>query len=407
MEQVLTAPLPGTAFTMKRLSYRVESIDLLRGFVMIVMALDHVRDFFHVTAFTDDPLNLATTTPALFFTRWITHFCAPVFVFLCGTSGWFQHMRKSNKELSTFLITRGLWLVLVEIIIINFSFSFDPHYSIIGLQTIWSIGISMIILGLVIWLPFPLIFALGLIIVLGHNLLDFYEAGHSPNYSMGYAFLHHQGIYPLWGNHSLLIMYPFLPWAGLMMLGYCFGKLFTSYDGYQRKRLLTFLGVGILLLFIALRTINIYGNPEPWTVQKNHLFSFLSFIDTHKYPPSLLYMCMTIGPALLFIAWAGNAKNTLTRFITVYGRVPFFYYVLHFFLIHILSALFFFSRGHSFAEGMKGAAQGYANFIIPGEGYPLWVVYVVWIFVVLSLYPVCKQFSRYKLTHRQWWLSYL
>jgi uncharacterized membrane protein len=407
MEQVLAAPLSQTSIPLKRLSYRIESIDLLRGFVMIVMALDHVRDFFHISAFTDDPLNMATTTPALFFTRWITHFCAPVFVFLAGTSGWFQHMRKSTKELSGFLITRGLWLVMVEIFIINLAYSFDPNYTVIGLQTIWSIGISMIFLGLAIWLPFPVLLSLGLIIVLGHNSLDFYEAGHTTPFSFTYSIIHHPGIFPLWGNHNLLIMYPFLPWAGLMILGYCFGKLFTSYEGYQRKRILALMGVGIILLFIALRTINIYGNPEPWTVQKNKLFTFLSFIDTHKYPPSLLYMCMTIGPAILFIAWAQSAKNSLTRFIIVFGRVPFFYYVLHFFLIHIMRTLFFFFRGHSFSEGMSDVANGIPNFVIPNEGYPLWVVYAVWMFVVLSLYPVCKWFSQYKLTHRQWWLSYL
>jgi len=406
MEQVLAAPLSQTAIPLKRISYRIESIDLLRGLVMIVMALDHVRDFIHVTGFSDDPLNMATTTPALFLTRWITHYCAPVFVFLAGTSGWFQHMRKSTKQLSSFLITRGLWLALVEIIIVNFSFSFDPVYSIIGLQTIWAIGISMIILGLVIWLPFQLIFGLGLVIVFGHNLLDFYEARQAAPYSLGYSLLHHQGFFPLWGQHHLLVMYPFLSWSGLMMLGYCFGKLFTSYNGFQRKKILTFLGVGVILFFMALRTLNIYGNPEPWMVQKNQLFTFFSFIDTHKYPPSLLYMCMTIGPAILFIAWGGHIKNGLTRFITVFGRVPFFYYIIHFFVIHLISALLFFSRGHSFAEGMSGAAKGFANFIIPGEGYSLWVVYAVWIFVVISLYPVCKWFSQYKLTHRQWWLSY-
>jgi uncharacterized membrane protein len=407
MEQVLAAPLSQTTIPLKRISYRIESIDLLRGFVMIVMALDHVRDFFHITSWTDDPLNMATTTPALFLTRWITHFCAPVFVFLAGTSGWFQHQRKSTKELSRFLITRGLWLVLVEVLIINFAFSFDPNYSFIGLQTIWSIGISMIILGLAIWLPFPIILALGLLIVLGHNSLDFYEARHVPPYGFIYSLLHHQGGFPLWGNHVLFIMYPFLPWAGLMMLGYCFGKLFTSYSGAQRARVLTLLGTGIILFFIALRTINIYGNPEPWTVQKNQLFTFLSFIDTHKYPPSLLYMCMTIGPAILFVAWAGHIKNSFTRFVTVFGRVPFFYYVLHFFLIHIISSLFFLSRGHTVAEGMQGAAKGLPNFVAPTEGYSLWVVYAVWIFVILSLYPLCKWFSEYKKTHSQWWLSYL
>ncbi|HET7898374.1 MAG TPA: hypothetical protein VFL47_11900, partial [Flavisolibacter sp.] len=209
-------------------------------------------------------------------------------------------------------------------------------------------------------------------------------------------------------EHSLLILYPFLSWAGLMMLGYCFGKLFLLYDGLQRRKVLTWLGLGVIGFFIALRATNWYGNPEPWTHQKTALFTILSFVDTHKYPPSLLYMCMTIGPAILFVAWLGTAKNRLTNIITVYGRVPFFYYVLHFFFIHLLSMLAFFSRGHSFAEGVHhGDNPTIFNFTTPGEGYSLGIVYLVWLFVVASLYPLCQWFSQYKLKHRQRWLSYL
>lgn len=389
-------------------SYRIDSIDLLRGLVMVIMALDHTRDFFHAEAWTDDPLNLATTTPFLYFTRWITHFCAPVFVFLAGSSAWFQSQRKSKKDLSGFLISRGLWLVFIEVFVITFAFSFDVHYSTIGLQTIWSIGISMIVLGLVIWLPFASIFALGSIIVLGHNSLDYYEASMKSSPGWWYDMLHSGGIHKLWGNHTLFFFYPFLSWSGLMMLGYCFGKLFTSYQGLQRKKILIWLGIGAILFFIALRSINEYGNPGHWSAQKNTLYTFLSFMDVHKYPPSLLYMCATIGPAILFLAFAGNTKTRLTKFITVYGRVPFLYYVLHFFLIHILSAIFFFARGHSFAEGLKDQAGLVPKFMVPGEGYSLWIVYGVWLFVVLSLYPVCKWFSDYKLKHKEKkWLSYL
>jgi len=397
---------------LEKKSYRIESIDLLRGLVMIIMALDHTRDFFHKTAFTDDPLNFATTTPALFMTRWITHFCAPVFVFLAGTSAFFQGSRKSTAELSRFLITRGLWLVLIEVFVINLAVTFDPTYTVTGLQTIWAIGISMIILGLVIWMPFSAILTLGLIIVFGHNALDFYEKQFPPNhtYNIAYSFLHRPGFYSLGGGRSLLILYPVLSWAGLMMLGYCFGRLFTRYEGAERKKILAGLGIGIILFFIALRATNLYGDASHWTTQKNTLFTVFSFINTVKYPPSLLYMCMTIGPAILFIGLWGNIKNGVTRFVTVYGRVPFFYYVLHFTLIHLLSTAAFFIRGHSFAEGIYTTGQGPLppfNFIIPGEGYSLWVVYLVWIFVFVSLYPLCKWFSQYKQTHKQWWLSYL
>lgn len=410
MEQVLTTPagIPvSTALPQKRAGYRIDSIDLLRGLVMVIMALDHTRDFLHAPAWTEDPLDMTTTTPVLFLTRWITHFCAPLFVFLAGTSAWFQSSRKTKKELSLFLIYRGLWLVFIEVAIINFAFSFDPHYSFIGLQTIWSIGISMILLGLAIWLPFSALLTIGLLIVLGHNSLDFYEAKHTGNYGFVYSLLHHQGFFPLSKGHSLFIVYPFLPWTGLMMVGYCFGKLFTSHEGTQRRKILTRLGIGIILFFIALRATNLYGDPHPWTVQKNTLFTFLSFINTHKYPPSLLYMCMTIGPGILFLAWAGSIKTRLSSIITVYGRVPFFYYVLHFYLIHLVSALLSFTRGHSFAEGIHDASNFLPNFIYPNEGYSLWFVYGMWLLIVASLYPLCKWFSEYKKTHKQWWLSYL
>ena len=411
MDIALTAQssAPPLILTPAKTSYRIDSIDLLRGLVMIIMALDHTRDFFHTEGMTGNPLDLATTTPFLYFTRWITHFCAPVFVFLAGTGAFFQSQRKSKKELSWFLISRGLWLLLVEIFVMNFAFSFDVHYSLIGLQTIWSIGISMIILGLVIWLPFTAILVLGSVIVLGHNALDYYEAGLKESPGWFYDLVHHVGFYKLWDGHSLLILYPFLSWCGLMMLGYCFGKFFLSVESKQRKRMLTWLGLGIILLFAILRYTNNYGDPGKWSTQKNGLYTFLSFMNVQKYPPSLLYMCATIGPAILFLAFFGKVRNGLTKFITVYGRVPFFYYILHFFLIHFVSAIFFLLRGHSFREGLQPHTQGILpQFMVPGEGVSLFWVYVIWMCVVLSLYPACKWFSDYKMKHREkWWLSYL
>jgi uncharacterized membrane protein len=390
-------------------SYRIDSIDLLRGLVMIIMALDHTRDFFHKEAWTDDPLNLATTTPLLYFTRWITHLCAPIFVFLAGSGAYFQGLRKSKKELTNFLLTRGLWLIFVELIIMNFSFSFDIHFSLIALQTIWSIAISMIILSLMIWLPFNVILITGAVIVLGHNTLDFYEANLKTSPGWLYDLIHHPGFFKLWDNHNLLILYPFLSWTGLMMVGYCFGKLFLKYEGVQRKKVLLWLGIGVLVFFILLRAANVYGDPDKWSTQKSSLYTFLSFMNVHKYPPSLLYMCATVGIGILFLSFFGNVRNSLTRFITVYGRVPFFYYILHFYLLHLIAMFFFLARGHSFSEGIHHNNAGFLpNFIIPGEGYSLWVVYAVWISVVLVLYPLCKWFSDYKMRHRdKKWLSYL
>jgi uncharacterized membrane protein len=390
----------------KAKSARINSIDLLRGFIMIIMALDHTRDFLHTVAWTEDPLNLATTTPFLYFTRWITHLCAPNFVFLAGVSIYFQSLRKTKKELSSFLLKRGLWLIFVEIFIVNLEFSFDFHFSFFALQVIWAIGISMIILGLLIWLPYTAILIIGAVIILGHNTLDYYEATLKQQPPWWYSLLHMPGIYKLAENRNLLIFYPFLPWTGLMIMGYCFGKLFLKFEGSKRKRMLLLLGCGLLLFFVVLRFTNTYGDPGKWSVQKNGLYTFLSFMNVRKYPPSLLFMCATVGLAFLFLAFAGHANNRLSKFITVYGRVPFLYYVLHFFLIHLIATCFFFARGHSAGEGIH-IGQEIPDFIIPGEGVSLPYVYLIWICVVLVLYPVCKWFSQHKHTRRDWWLSYL
>jgi uncharacterized membrane protein len=403
----LRSKQPSQTAHQQETGYRINSIDFLRGLVMIIMALDHTRDFFHNGAMTSDPTNLATTTPILFFTRWITHFCAPVFVFLAGTSGFLQSLRKSKKELSLFLVKRGLWLVLVEVTIITLGITFDIRFSTIILQTIWAIGISMVFLGVAVWLPFRAILAIGLLIVLGHNSLDYYEAKQGQNFGLFYSLLHRMNFLPLGGNRELAIVYPFLSWTGLMLLGYCFGKLLTAYEGARQKRILTLLGAGIILFFIVLRATNVYGDPFPWSAQKNMLFTIFSFVNTTKYPPSLLYTCMTIGPAVLFIAWAGSLKNRLAKIITVYGRVPFFYYVLHFYLIHTVTLIFSLFRGHSFAEGAAGFPNLPFKFVFPGEGLSLALCYVVWITIVAALYPACKWFSQYKKTHKQWWLSYL
>ena len=397
MQQTLTAN-----------SKRIETIDLLRGLVMIIMALDHTRDYFHSVANVNDPLDLATTTPFLYFTRWITHFCAPTFVFLSGVSAWLQSRRKTKKELSRFLITRGLWLVIMEVAVIGLAITADIHYGFLFLQTIWSIGISMIILGLVIWLPFNAILALGLLIVLGHNSIDFAEASRNGNVPVWWSFLHRPTVVTLDAHHSIGVFYPFLPWAGLMMLGYCCGKIFSNIETPRRNKILLWMGTGALLLFIVLRFIDFYGDPGHWMSQKNLLYTFLDFMDVQKYPPSLLYMCATVGCALIFLAVVKNTKSRLAKIIIIYGRVPFFYYILHFYLLSTLNIILYLSRGHSLAEGMKDVPGMPFKFGTPGEGYNLWVVYGIWIAVVVALYPLCKWYDNYKTNHKEkWWLSYL
>ena len=385
---------------------RISSVDLLRGAVMIIMALDHTREYFHIAA-TSNPLDLNTTTPILYFTRWITHICAPVFVFLSGTSAYLQSARKSKKELSIFLLTRGLWLILAEVTIVNLLFTFDLTFDVIALEVIWAIGISMVILGLVIWLPFNIILAIGLLIVLGHNALDFYERGQTGPFSAGYNLIHRVGFHQLSDKRQLLILYPFLPWTGLMILGYCLGKVLLNSDPAYRKKFLMITGISTIALFIILRFINVYGDPFRWSSQANGFYTFLSFINASKYPPSLFFISMTIGPALLLMAWWDSIQNGFTRIVSVYGRVPFFYFLTHFFLIHLFSAIAFFLRGHSFAEG-AGNPGTFINFIQAGEGVQLRYVYLIWLSVVIVLYPICKWYDNYKTNHKEKkWLSYL
>jgi len=391
---------------------RIESIDILRGIAMVLMALDHARDYFHITANTDDPLNLLTTTPALYFTRWITHFCAPIFVFLSGTSVYLQGLRKTKKELGIFLLKRGLWLIFAEWVIVTFAWSFNPSFNIFSFQVIWAIGISMFIIGLLILmrLSYTSIFILGLIIVFGHNILDIPEA--APGFKAGFWWdLFHHGHfspYRLGPDHYVLLVYPFPPWTGLMMLGYCAGKLYSpDFSMVQRRKILTFTGLGLILFFAVFRYFNIYGDTENWTGQKNGLYTFLSFMNVNKYPPSLLFLSITIGPSLVLLAFIEKIKNRVSGIFSVYGRTAFFYYIIHLYLIHLVAAICFFARGHAFKEGLH-SSRFLFYFIAPGEGYHLWTVYGVWIAVVIILYPLCRRYDKYKQGHKdKWWLSYL
>nr|WP_315149033.1 heparan-alpha-glucosaminide N-acetyltransferase domain-containing protein [uncultured Flavobacterium sp.] len=395
----------------KILSKRIQSIDILRGIVMVIMALDHTRDFFHLSAWTDDPLNLETTTPALFFTRWITHFCAPTFVFLSGVSIYLQSLRKTKPELSVFIIKRGVWLIFVELMIVSFAWSFNPAFERFPLGVIWAIGVSMFILGFLIRLPYKVILGLGLLIVFGHNLLDFPEAAIGFNGGFWLDLLHSSkwSSYHFIGESNLIIAYPFLPWLGLMMVGYCAGKLFSpQFDTARRKKLLTQIGIGLLVLFVVLRDINIYGDPVKWSQQKDGLYTFFSFINIHKYPPSLLYLCVTIGCALLLLPYLEKLENRFTKISVIFGRTAFFYYILHLYLIHVLAMISFYIHGHTLEKIAEAESVFKWKFIVPGEGFGLLGVYLIWIFVILCLYPLCKWYDKYKTNNKEkWWLSYL
>ncbi len=383
---------------------RIVSIDLLRGVVMVIMALDHVRDYFHADAFIFDPVDLSQTNVPLFFTRWITHFCAPVFVFLAGTSAFLVGERKGKKDLSVFLLTRGLWLIFLEFTVVNFGWAMDIHFSATLLQVIWVLGASMVLLAAIIHLPKSIILVLGVLLVGGHNLLDGIQV-ESPTWkAIGWSVLHSPNLFQF-NSWSVFIVYSLLPWLGVMTLGYCFGSLYKS-DVTNRRRMLFGIGTSAIALFIILRAFNIYGDPAPWTTQPSAVFSFLSFLNTSKYPPSLLYILMTLGPAIVFLAVTDGFTKFFRPLVSV-GRVPLFYYVLHIYLAHGLAIL---------AAGLTGF--GYSSMIaivlwfdvpaLKGYGFSLATVYAIWIFVVILLFPICNWYDAYKTSHREKrWLSYV
>jgi uncharacterized membrane protein len=352
-------------------------------------------------------MDVATTTPFLYFTRFITHYCAPIFILLAGTSIYLQRFRKSTGKLSVFLFKRGLWLIFVEVVIITFAWTFDFTFHSLILQVIWAIGICMMLMGLIIRLPYNVILIGGLILVFGHNFLDFVQSTHQGfwwDLMRNGSFAFHQ----ITNAHQIVIIYPFVPWLGVMMLGYCLGKMYApAYDSEKRQKHLLRGGIGLLVLFVVLRFLNIYGDPVPWISYENLTQTILSFLNVDKYPPSLLFLCVTLGPALIFLSLFERINNKLTEAISVFGRVPFFYYILHFYIIHLVCMVLFLNRGHAFNEPLNMIFDMKFRFLVIGEGYSVGVVYLVWALVVLSLYPLCRWFSSMKMQHKHWWLSYL
>jgi uncharacterized membrane protein len=385
---------------------RVASIDILRGAVIVLMVLDHVRDFLHVNAYLFTPTDLSRTNVPLFFTRWVTHFCAPVFVFLAGLGAYLHGTRIPRRQLSFFLFTRGIVLIIAECTIISAGWTFAPYSPLIILQVIWAIGFSMIVLSLLVYLPLRFILAFGIILVAGHNLLDGFRVTAQTPGAFVWSLLHQQNVMTLWGI-KWLIIYPVLPWIGIMALGYTMGSLYTTgYDPGSRKKLQARLGGAAIIVFILLRFSNLYGDPFPWSVQKSGAFTLLSFINTFKYPPSLLYTLMTLGPACLYLAYSKGTLNPLTRRISVFGRVPMFFYVLHVYLVHLLAMI------GAVATGYKWSDMVLPDFLLTipqlkGFGFDIVIVYMAWILVLVILYPLCKRFAEYKRMHpSKKWLSY-
>jgi uncharacterized membrane protein len=401
---------------------RIDSIDLLRGIVMVIMMLDHTRDFVHSGAWFFDPTDLTKTTTAVFLTRWITHFCAPVFVFLAGTGAYLQFTRgKSKRELSAFLVTRGLWLIVLEFTVVRLGTFFSLDYRFLGvMQVIWVIGVSMIVLAALLHLPLKIIAGFGITMIALHNLLDrFHVAGwqgpESPVPGAGaklWMILHQPfNVFPIVGFPSpvVAVIYPLIPWVGVMALGYAFGSLYQK-DPTQRRRLLFMLGGIATALFVVLRAINLYGDPSRWSAQKNALFTLLSFVNTTKYPPSLLFLLMTLGPALIALAWFetnSTLGSGLRRALVTFGRVPLFFYLLQWYTAHLIGVIAGLIAGQTVAWQFESPIEKFSHPPPAGVGFRIWVVYVCWIVGVLLLYPLCRWFAGVKARRRSWWLSYL
>lgn len=382
---------------------RILSIDILRGLVMIFMALDHVRDFWSFTSFSPEDLN--QTYGALFYSRWITHFCAPVFVFLSGVSAYLHMTAKGmeKKELSKFLASRGLWLILVEITWISFAWQLWTYNSFF-LQVIWTIGISMIALAGLIHLPRKVILLISLILIFGHNLLDGIEPETFGDFYWLWNILHNQTyvVTPNLPIRGFLTGYPCIPWIGVMALGYVMGEIFRKPMEDRHKNLMK-IGGFTVILFVALRYLNIYGDTAEWAVQdRGFAYTVMSFLNTEKYPPSLLFLLMTLGPSLLLMPYFDKMTGKVGDFLQVYGKAPFLFYVLHLPFVHISSYILYYlyytTETSSFRDHSSWAASYEPSML-------RW--YLMTAFFVLLFYYPCKKFGEYRKKNNQWWLSYI
>jgi uncharacterized membrane protein len=453
----LGAPAADTfgSYTPARSRSRLDSVDLLRGIVMVIMMLDHTREFIHASVLQFDPLDPARTHPVLFFTRWITHFCAPVFVFLAGTGAYLQLARgKSRGELSRFLWTRGLWLIVLEFTVVRFLVFFNVSPALAGfMQVIWVTGVGMILLAALIHLPLRWVAAFGIGMMALHNLLDGIQVAgwrgpDSPVPSIGaklWMILHNRfSVFPIGSSFPsplVVVLYPLIPWVGVLAAGYAFGSLYQM-DAERRQRRLVRLGTLMVAAFLVLRAFNYagnpygaipgqhgYGDPQPWrtaltvpanpgappaanaptrTVELAPVGIALSFLNVTKYPPSLLFLLMTLGPAMLALAWFERIRlNPLTRALVTFGRVPLFFYLLQWLVSHGFAVLLALAAGQSVARLFAAPWDWPTGEAARGLGFNLWVVYAVWLAGVALLYPVCRWYAGVKQRRRDWWLSYL
>jgi uncharacterized membrane protein len=380
---------------------RIESVDLLRGVIMILMALDHTRDFFGIPG--QNPTDLATTTPALFFTRWVTHFCAPVFFLLTGTGAYLSLRRKSRHELSRFLLTRGIWLIFLELVVARcFAYQFNFDYRVTMLLVLWALGWAMIVLSALVLVPTAVATTLGVVMIAGHNLLDSVKSA-SPLWSI----LHSPGFVLNTPDHVVFAAYPLIPWIGVTAVGYGLGQIY-GWDAERRRRFLLRLGAGLTVAFLLIRALNKYGDPSRWMPQKTVVFTVLSFLNTTKYPPSLLFLLMTLGPAMIFLRAFDSVTPRTLRPALVIGKVPMFYYLLHFALIHVLAVVTCYVRYGSAHWMFESPDLAHYPFTPPpGWGFTLPIVYLAWALVVTAMYPLCRWYAGLKQRRSDPWLSYL
>ena len=385
-------------------SKRIASLDLLKGAIMIIMALDHVRDYFHFDAFFFDPTDPEKTNIGLYLTRWITHYCAPTFSLLAGVSAYLIGIRKSKKELSSFLLKRGIWLIFIELTVVNFSWFFDIHFQTFGLFVIWSLGISMIFLAAIIHLKLKHILIFSLLMIFGHNALDSIQIGNQIFWSI----IHEFNFIDLQSGRKLLVGYPIIPWIGVMSLGYYFGSFYDkNFSAEKRKKIFFIIGLSSIIMFLIVRFLNGYGNLNNWKSYELAIQTIFSFFNPAKYPPSISYLLMTLGPIFLILSRTENLKGKIINIISVFGKVPFFYYILHIYLIHLLALITAWITGFGW-ESLIIKGWVTQSPLLKGFGFNLWIVHFIWIAIVIALYPFCKKFSIFKQNNKdKAWLSYL
>jgi uncharacterized membrane protein len=389
---------------------RLLSIDALRGLVMIIMALDHVRDFFHAGAMSFSPTDLTRTTPILFLTRWITHFCLPVFMFAAGMGVFFYGRSHTRGQLSRFLWTRGIWFIVLELTVMQLAYNFNLFWRfLILLLILWIFGICLLAMAALVYVPMRWLVALSVAVILLHNCLDGVRAQQFGSAAWIWNLLHQPSVIPVHGK-LVLVTYTFVPWIAVMAAGYCFGQVFQL-EPLARRRIMLRLGLALVVAFAIVRTVNKYGDPSPWVHQKSTVFTVLSFLNCTKYPGSLDFLLMTLGPALLILAYFDQRTFRPANPLIVFGRVPMFYFILHFYLIHALAVLAAWLRygGAAFHFMFNPLpSMGGPQEMFPSPfGYSLGVVYGVWVLTMILLYPLCQWFANVKAGRRDWWLSYL